>query len=267
MAENKESPRTMRTTEKSLEILEMVQRQEKVRPVDVAERFDMSRGSAYTHLATLQNAGYVVQDEEGYRLGCSLISLGQTARTQYTMFDVASSVVSEVSDVTDERVQFMLEEHNELWYICGDSGENGVDTGVEIGASVPIHASAVGKAILAEVNEEKREAILDTVDFDPYNSNTITSRSDFVAELNSVKENGYALNKQEITEWINAVAVSVEVPETTSIGALCVIGPAARLTHERMESEISDILLSYANTFEVKLNKEMEGTISPYDGT
>ncbi len=264
MTTDKKRPRMMKTTAKSLRILELIREQGVVRPIDVAEHFDMNRGSAYTHLATLREFGYVTESDGEYRLGMPLVRLGETTRTRCTVTQLASSIVSDIADETGERVQFMMEEHGELWYLCGDHGERGVDTGVNIGTSVPIHASAAGKAVLAEVSDEKREEMIAKADFKGYNSNTITDYESLMEEIEQVQERGFAINQREITQWLNSIGVPITSSEADSVGALCIIGPAQRLTREKMESDLAEVLLSYANKLEIDAKREKEGSISPY---
>lgn len=265
MTRNEKRPRVMKTTVKSLEILEMIREEQPVRVTDVAEAFDMNRGSAYTHLATLKEFGYANEEDGKYWLGAPLIRLGQTAKTQCPVLQAASSIVSEVANETNERTQFFMEEQGKLWYISGDSGNRGIDTGVDVGTAVPIHATASGKAVLANVTPEKREEMIQDIGFEEYNSNTITDYDALMEEVETVRDRGFAISQQEITDYLNSVAVPITSSEASSVGALCIIGPAQYLKPEYMKNELVDELMAYANKLEVDVMRETEGTVSPYN--
>lgn len=79
----------------------------------------------------------------------------------------------------------------------------------EIGATVPVHASSVGKIILAHQTEEELDQFLSEYQLTKYTSKTISDLDSFMRELESVREKGYAINEREWHDDVVSIAMPV----------------------------------------------------------
>lgn len=265
MAPTDPSPRTMKTTETSLEILELVQRLESPTLTQVAQELDLNKTSAYTHLVTLTEKGYLVKEDDTFRLGMRLLRLGIAARKRHPGSSIARSVVDQIANEANERASYIIEENGKGVYLYESMGNRGIPTGPEIGGRVPLHATASGKAVLAFAPDERRDEIISTLDLEPFTDNTITSVEEFRTELARVRENRFAINEQEDMSGVNAVAVPVRGVDDVVVGALSIAGPAHRMTSNQMKEEYAPLLLGYANEFELSLDHADGKTGFPYD--
>jgi DNA-binding IclR family transcriptional regulator len=73
-------------------------------------------------------------------------------------------------------------------------------------------------------------------------------------ELATVRERGYALNREEIVPKLHAIGVVITDTEGAPVGALSISGPSNRLTDERLTGDLADLLLGAANEVEINLN-------------
>jgi DNA-binding IclR family transcriptional regulator len=83
--------------------------------------------------------------------------------------------------------------------------------------------------------------------------NTLTDTDELFAELETIRERGYAVNDEEEIRGMRSVGVPIRGIDGDVCGAVSVTGPAARLTGERFESELPDLVMQTANLIEVNL--------------
>jgi DNA-binding IclR family transcriptional regulator len=119
-----------------------------------------------------------------------------------------------------------------------------------VGSRIPLHVGASGKVILAFTPVGERERILDNLTYAPLTSSTIDRRETLVAELDRVREQGYAVSMGERIP--GAVGVSVPVCSTSGlVMSLSLLGPAERLTAER-RTELTALLRATARSIEAR---------------
>jgi DNA-binding IclR family transcriptional regulator len=129
------------------------------------------------------------------------------------------------------------------------AGPDAVKTDATIGKRGPLHVSAAGKAILANLPANRRDQILDGIAV-PETS----EREALDSELETVRDRGYAFNDEESTSGLRAVGVPIRHRSDTVLGAISVSGPANRLTGDYFREELPNLLLGTVN--EIELNIE-----------
>ncbi|MFB6165847.1 MAG: IclR family transcriptional regulator [Haloarculaceae archaeon] len=244
---------TVQATRTMFDIVEYVKRADGATVTGAADALGYAKSTIHRHLATLHELGYVVRNGDEYAVGLRFLDLGQHARTRRLGYALAKDKVEEIATETGERAQFIVEEHYEAVYIHRSFGEQAVHTDPGIGSRIPLHATAAGKAILAHVPEARLFEIVEHAAFEPITDATITDREALFEELAAIRERGYSFNRQENLEGLNAVGVVVTGPDDAVIGALSVSGPSHRLTGERLETELPNLLLGTANELELNI--------------
>jgi DNA-binding IclR family transcriptional regulator len=131
--------------------------------------------------------------------------------------------------------------------------EESADVGLKEGEYLYVHTSSTGKAILAELSDERVDEILDQWGMPAETQYTITNRSEFIEELEQVSTRGYAIVDQEWLEGLRAVAAAVLLPDGRPFGALSVGGPTYRLTEEAIDNEVTPRLFQAAETLEEEI--------------
>lgn len=110
----------------------------------------------------------------------------------------------------------------------------------KIGNREPLYASAVGKCLLAFAGDAERELMLKSIVYEKYTSNTIDSEEKLIRELNAIRENGYAVDDNELTPEIRCVAVPIVGKKYLySIG---VSGANSHMTKEKTEFIIKKLI-------------------------
>lgn len=253
MVSNHSGDETVKSIVKMFDIVEYVQERGGARPTEVADEFGMAKSTAHRHLSTLEQTEYLVKEDDRYVLGLRFLDLGQDARNRNKFFQMVKPKVKELAEETEERAQFITEEHGQAVYIYRNSGAHGIQTDPGIGKRLPLHCNSAGKAILANLPEETVWEILDRRGLEQRTPNTITDPDELFDELATIRERGYSVNHEENISGQCAVGVAIMASEDEVVGGLSVSGPVRRITGERMERTLPDLLLGMANELELNI--------------
>lgn len=246
------TPGTVKSDLTLLAILRCVRESDGVRLTEVAEELDLAKSTVHGHLKTLHDNEFVVKEDGAYHLGLRFLDLGETARLRSVRYEMIKEKTEEIADRTDERTQFIVEEHGWGVYLYKAIGSNAVRTHSTIGARLPLHASAAGKAILAGLPEARAREIVEGNELERRTEDTITDVDRLFEDLERTRERGYAINEEESTPGLLAIGVWVSDPNDDVIGAFSVSGPTHRMKEDQFETEVPRLMREVAN--EVELN-------------
>lgn len=254
---NEKTSTTVGATETTFEVVEALQTLERGRVNEVAEYLDRPPSTVHRHLVTLLELDYVTQIGDEYLLGMRFLTIGGAVQNREPSYAMAKETVEKLADATEERVQFLVEEHGYRIYVHTATGEQAVRTDSRIGKRGPLHCSAAGKAILAHLPKSYVESILDRHGLPAVTPNTITDYTELEEELEEVRRTRVAYNREESTEGLNAVGTVVTGSNDEVIGGLSVSSPAHRLKGERLTSVVPDLLLGAANELELNIRYDV----------
>ncbi|WP_137290497.1 IclR family transcriptional regulator [Natronorubrum halophilum] len=241
----------VQSVETAIAILETLRRMEGGKVAAIGEETGLSKGAVYKHLTTLTKHGFVVKDGSEYELGFRFLDYGGWLRSRYVGSEIIKPRVQELAEETNEVALFAILEGGRVITLFRENGTQGVFTRTRLGRRLYPNQNAGGKAILSQLSEAAVRSHIDAVGLPEATENTITDEADFMAELERIRERGYALNREESTDGLVAVAVPV-VPDDTVIGACSVAGPRHRMDDEYLKEDVAEMILSVVN--EVELN-------------
>ncbi len=240
------------STKTTFEIVHELQENGPARLSEIADELDLAESTAHRHLNTLCDLRYVSRVGAQYQLGLRFVRLGRAARTREPAYEMARQYVQTLSEETQERCQFVVEDHGLGIYLHMATGSKAVRAGFGVGRQIHLHSSSAGKSILAHYPRERVDEIFDRWELPSLTENTITDREKLYDELERVHERGVAFNREEHVDGINGVAVPVKRDDSV-LGALAVAGPSNRLTGDRLEDELPARLLAAANELELNI--------------
>ncbi len=238
--------KTVQTTSKSLDIVHLIKSEDGARLSDIARRLDLSKSTVHSHLNTLRHHGYVTKEGEIYYLSLKFFHLGQYTKTRDKRYRLAKQRTTELAKKLNHVVDFDIKVNNKIMTLIHEADES-TEVGIEEGDYFHIHASATGKAILAELPEEQVTEIIDKNSLLEETEHTITDPERLRDELEVTRERGYAIIDQEWLEGLRSVAVAVLLPNGSPFGALSVGGPTYRLTRKEIKSNIEPKLNEIAD--------------------
>lgn len=253
MAQQNTPGSQLKSVDRAFRIVELLREEGGLTLTEVAEELDMAKSSTHRYLKALEENGYVVRDDDNYYPGLKFLTIGQFARERKKAFRLAKPKVKQIAEKTDERAELIVEEHGRGIFVHHETGENAVTTDTGVGTTLPLHATAAGKAILAYYPDDKVQEIINRHGLSAHTNHTITDKEELFAELETIRENSIAFNRGEIISGVHAVGVPLRTDSHTIIGALSITGPSDRLKGDRMTREIPELLRGVAKELELNL--------------
>ena len=243
----------VKSDETLLAILDCISDGGGIKLTEIAAELGMSKSTIHSHLTTLDQAGFVLQEGDEYSLGLKLFDSGVQARNRWEIFQVAEPKIEELASKAGERVWCFVEHDHQIVYLCGASAENPVKTPHRIGRHTHLHHLAGGKAILASLPESSVNEIIDDEGLPAMTENTITDRDTLFAELEEIREREMAYNREEAMNGLWAIGAPIRGVDGDVYGSISLSGPANRFTEDRVDSELRELLLGTANEIELNL--------------
>lgn len=194
-------------------------------------------------LRTLIQLGYVRQDAtRRYALGPRLISLGEAAVRSFGEW--SSRHLRKLADLTGESANLATLDRDEVLYLAQVAGRHSMRMFTEPGRRVMPHCTAVGKAMLSQLPAERVRDILARVGMPRFTPTTIVEPEDLIAQLETVRERGFAVDEGEQEIGVRCVAACV--PGAPTLTAISVSAPVARLTDEAVPKIIPVLMQTAA---------------------
>jgi IclR family acetate operon transcriptional repressor len=215
--------------------------------VEVSEAVGLPRSSTYRYLSTLETRGYV-QRESGtglYRFG--LAFLASHGRHLEILATRARPIMELLRDRWGETINLGVLDGNRIAYLEILESNKAVRLAARRGDRDPIHSTALGKAIASRISRDAVVAILVAEGMPKRTSKTITEQARYLAELDKVRAQGYALDLGENEE--DGRCVAVPLGNSRMNAAISLSAPAARLDLELIHS-IAAGLVSAARTIQ-----------------
>lgn len=219
----------------------------------VANELDVAKSTAHAYLATMESLEFLVHGTDGYALGLRLLDDGMFARDELPVVEAAAGAVEQLANDTSEAVYLVVEEHGRAVYVDYALGSRAVKTHARIGTRSHLHSLASGKAILANLEEDRVQEIVDMHGLPAKTENTVSSADQLFEELKTVRERGYAINEHEALVGTRAVGAPILSGDDV-VAAIAVAGPANRLTRDRLEEKVLGEVLATANEIELVLD-------------
>ncbi len=211
----------------------------------------LSRSTTHRILSALAKAGYLRHEpRKGYRLGPKLIRLGFKAYGQLHLPSLARPHLEALRDATRETVHLAVLEGSEVVYIDKVPGYRELQLASQIGSRFPAQSTALGKALLAWLPEEKsREAFIPGRRRTP---RTLADWEQFREELRRVRERGYAVDLEENEPGVRCVAAPIFDVRGEVVAAVSVSTAAIYLDEARIP-EVGQLVLEAANAISREL--------------
>ena len=220
------------TLDRAIKVLEyLADSQKKKTMSDIANDLKIPNGTAYNILKSLENNKLIERDQSSkrYNLGFKLFQLGNKVDYIRELRNVSMPYMRELTAETGETSQLGIIFEESLYFLEIIEAPQNKKTRGTVGLSLPLHAPAAGKVLLAFQPEEKRKELLDNIELKAFNSNTITNSAELDKELAEIRENGHAVDREEVFLGTTCLAMPIYNADKDVIAALGITGDTKRI--------------------------------------
>ncbi len=196
---------------------------------DVARETGFSRASARRCLLTLQELGYVRSDGRLFALTPRILSLGFGFLSSQGISTRIHPILKQASQDLGEAVALAMPEDDVMVCVAHAPGEQRILTiGLTVGSRMPLLTTAIGRAYLAFLPDDERDALVATAPVEAHTQATITDRAQLRLSLEQIRHAGHAIVDEEFEDGVRSIGVPVVKPDGTCVGALNVIVSSSR---------------------------------------
>lgn len=193
----------------------------------------MPKSSTHRYLATLQELGLAERKNgDRFSLGVKVIELAGAYLAKSDLRNETQMVMKDLAERTGETIHLAVPSGAEVVYIAKVESTHALGMFSHIGARLPMHCTALGKAILAFSKAEQLQLVL-SQPLIRRTPNSITSPEALKAELDRVRACGYAIDNEENELGIRCVGAPIFDYTATSIAAISISAPRERMAPER----------------------------------
>ena len=251
MSEPKQRSGGVQSIERAFNLLETLARNNGVMGLSqLAAESGLPLPTIHRLVRTLVDLGYMRQEpSRQYALGPRLLLLTDSSSTM--MSAVARPHLSSLVDALGETANLAMLDGDQIVYVAQVPSRHSMRMFTEVGRRVLPHCTAVGKAVLADMPEDKVVALLQRTGMPQHTEHTITDPGAFLKSLTWTTEHGYAIDDGEQELGVRCVAVAV--PGLVTRLALSVSGPATRMTEETVQ-RAAPLLAEAASALSADLN-------------
>lgn len=249
----------IKTVLSSLELLEAFKGDKPELGVsELSKILKLHKNKIFRLLATLEYKGYIEQDPitENYRLGLRSLELGQSFIHHLRLLGIAKPVLKDlVAKIKESAYVGVIREKNVI-YLDIVEADQVLKVASRVGNMLPVYATAIGKAQIAFESRDCVERLLPDK-LKPYTRNTITDRLTLFDELDKIKDQGYAIDNEELDEGIICVGAPLRDYTTHIVGGISISVPVIRTSKEKLENSIIPLTIEAGNKISSKLGYEI----------
>jgi len=211
---------------------------------EIAERLDLPASTAYRYLAVLRKHHLIVQERSGiYRLGTKILELAGCV-VRPSLRDIALPIMRTLSRQEGETVILSsLRDHDG---VCLEriEGHHALRVSHQRGAVFPLHAGASGKALMAFLDPDRQNTIIERFGLARFTTHTITTPKKLHQELDRIRDLGYAESDGEVDEGTYGIGAPILSSDGQVVASLCVSAPTHRLESKKRDRVIRRVVRS-----------------------
>jgi DNA-binding IclR family transcriptional regulator len=201
---------------------------------DLAAKLGLPRQTVHRVLGQLRDSGLLLRDpvRERFSVGPRLVQLSLAALGSNNPWAPVRAVLQDLVDELGETCNIGVLDGLDYVYVDRIECEWPLRIHLQVGQRMPAHSVAAGKVLLAHLEPDLRARLLRSRKLVARTPQTITRVADLEAQLEEIRERGYATTNQENFDGIVASAVPIWDARGRAVAALTVHGPMQRLTFE-----------------------------------
>jgi len=224
-----------------------------VKASELAKELKIPRTAVYELINTLREREFIDQNSDGtVTLGPVLFTLGGKYAEQLDPTREAQSIASDLMRQCDETVQIGVLRGRNVLYVARADPNRLVRLVSAVGRQIPAHATAIGKALLAQLEPAELEALFRGVELEALTAQTITDVAELNRQLDAIRETGVAYDNGESNLEVTCVAVPVIDVAGKCIAAISTSTTLGRMTPDR-SVELTEIVRGGASRLSARL--------------
>jgi IclR family acetate operon transcriptional repressor len=235
----------IQSLDRGLAILQAVARSKQ--PVtlgELSELLEVDRSSVFRLAQTLRRRGFLATapGRKDYILGSSIWTLSRQYDWSNMLVRVAHDELKSLAQSLNETAHLAIREGKNALFIDSVHARHIIVVAGQTGELVPLYATAHGKALLADSDEQNLQALFGSKKLEKYTKTTITSVPVLAKECTGIRQRGYAVDDAEFMEGVRCVAAPIRVGDRAVVGSVGISAPGSRFLKEQYPSHSARVI-------------------------
>ncbi|RJQ65314.1 MAG: IclR family transcriptional regulator [Desulfobacteraceae bacterium] len=215
---------------------------------EISQALKLSKGTVHGLIRTLMQQGFLQQDQPSrrYRLGLKLYELGIILAGTMEINQKAAGPINQLAKATQLVVRISIWDGDSMVITSDAHPRPRAVLPHQFGPRVHAYCSAMGKAVLAFLDENQLRAYLERTELFPFTPATVTRKETLFADLEATRRRGYAIDREEAVQGMACLGAPVFQRGACVAGAISLSGGVARVLGEKLESHAEELLKTAA---------------------
>lgn len=229
-------PSSVQALDRALHILEIVAEADGLTLTEIGNLTGIAPSTAHRLLMTLQGRGFVQVDGElgHWVVGVGAFGVGMSFLRSRKLVTMGRGVMHALMESSGETANLGVEDEGEVVFISQVETHEAMRAFFRPGRRGAIHASGIGKALLAAMPDERVCALVGARGQKVFTENTLTSVKSLLADLGEIRARGWSLDDEEHTLGMRCIASVVYNEYGEAIAGVSISGPTVRVTDKRL---------------------------------
>ncbi len=229
-------PSPVQALDRGLLILLELAKQQGATLSDLARQVSMPPSTAHRFLATLQKHGFVDFSPQIQRwsVGIGAFRVGNAYLNRTNLVEAAQAPMRHLMEATGETANLGVADNGFIVFISQIETQNPIRAMFRAGTRSQMHASGIGKAMLAHLPQEAALKLITANGLPKFTPQTLISIGGILDDLALTRERGWAFDNEERYSGMRCIASTIFDRQGAPIAGVSVSGPSARFTDERL---------------------------------
>lgn len=221
---------------------------------EIGQKAGLHKSTVYRLINALVRRGYLEKDQNTglYRIGLKFIEISSLYIKQIELKTEAAPFMRHLSESTGQVTHLAILDETEVVYIEKIDVIQNLRMYSQIGKRIPVYCSALGKVLLLGRSIDDQERILEKIKYTRHTDNTITSKAEFINELEIVRQRGWAVDNEEHETGIRCIAAPIRDFTGKVIAAISITGSKTIIAPE-MDEYYSGLVIEAAANISKRL--------------
>lgn len=235
--EDKTAQNTIKSLDRAMEVFEYLSQAQGKPLTMLADEMGQSPATVYRILVTLEGRGLVEfdHDEQVWHIGPRAFVIGARFLRRTSLVDRARPIMRKLMEDTGETANLGIEKEGAVLFLSQVETHASIRAFFPPGTLSPMHASGIGKALLAHMDADRLHRLLQTAQLSRFTDHSITDPVALQRNLETIRAKGYAVDNEEKNAGMRCIAAPVFDMNKEVIAGISVSGPTSRVSDSQIE--------------------------------
>jgi len=214
---------------------------------ELAASTGLSRAAVRRLLITLEQLGYAQHDGAVHRLTTRILRLGFSYLSSTSLTSLAIPVLEQLSGRIHESCSVSVLDGDQIVYVARSASNRVMAVDLSVGSRLPAFCTSMGRVLLAGLPLADLRTFLKNASLRRMTPKTLTTQSGLLKEIDTARDQGYALVDEELEIGLRSIAVPVRAESGRIVAAMNTGVHAARLSRSELTARILPELRAYAH--------------------